>query len=176
MARSWGASATGGCQRWASAIEQVTQGTLDRGLCHDRETLGPERAAREEYHAAQALRYEPAWWQLAYTHGGALVGLVMPAVNDGGPIIYYIGVVPEYRGQGYVNDLLTQGTKVLQEAGATRIVSDSDKVNVPMARAFERADYAQAEHHFQRVWRSHDPAGGRLSWQGGGDTGTAGRK
>ena len=37
--------------------------------------------------------------------------------------------------------MLTQGTKVLQEAGAARIVSDSDTVNVPMARAFERAGY-----------------------------------
>jgi hypothetical protein len=36
---------------------------------------------------------------------------------------------------------MAQGTKVLQEAGATRIVSDSDKVNAPMARAFERAGY-----------------------------------
>jgi RimJ/RimL family protein N-acetyltransferase len=123
------------------AIQRVTVGTLDRGLRGDRERLGPARAAREEFASAQAMRYEPTWWQLAYTHGGALVGLVMPAENDGGPIIYYIGVVPEYRGQGYVDDLLTQGTTVLQEAGATRIVADTDKVNVPMARAFERAGY-----------------------------------
>jgi RimJ/RimL family protein N-acetyltransferase len=123
------------------AIQRVTVGTLDRGLRSDRERLGPARAAREEFASAQAMRYEPTWWQLAYTHGGALVGLVMPAENDGGPIIYYIGVVPEYRGQGYVDDLLTQGTTVLQEAGATRIVADTDKVNIPMARAFERAGY-----------------------------------
>ena len=123
------------------AIQRVTEGTLDRGLRRDRERLGPARAAREEFASAQAMRYEPTWWQLAYTHGGVLVGVVMPAENDGGPIIYYIGVVPEHRGTGYVDDLLTQGTKILQEAGATRIVSDSDKVNVPMARAFERAGY-----------------------------------
>ena len=41
----------------------------------------------------------------------------------------------------YVDDLLSQGTKVLQDAGATRIVADTDKGNVPMARAFERAGY-----------------------------------
>lgn len=28
----------------------------------------------------------------------ALVGLVIPAENDGGAIIAYIGIVPEYRG------------------------------------------------------------------------------
>ncbi|NMG11546.1 hypothetical protein DP117_33695 [Brasilonema sp. UFV-L1] len=67
----------------------------------------------------------------------------MPAENDGGPIIGYIGVVPEHRGKGYVNDLLQQGTLILKSNGAVRIRSDADTVNIPMVHAFQRAGYRQ---------------------------------
>ncbi|MDF5723365.1 MAG: hypothetical protein PUP91_23415 [Rhizonema sp. PD37] len=61
----------------------------------------------------KAFKYKPEWWQLAYTQDGSLVGLIMPVENDIGPTIGYIGVISEYRGQGYVNDLLAQGTLTL---------------------------------------------------------------
>ncbi|HZS91223.1 MAG TPA: GNAT family N-acetyltransferase [Chloroflexota bacterium] len=123
------------------AIRLVTEGTLDRSLQNQRTVLGPERAARETLRTAQALSYEPSWWHLAYTPGGTLVGLVMAACNDGGPILYLVGVVPVERGQGYGYDLVAHGTCVLRAAGFTRIVADSDTSNIPVVRALEKAGY-----------------------------------
>ena len=125
------------------AIMQVSSQTLDRSILHDQARLGLEQEALERFHTSKALKYKPTWWQLAYTQDDTLVGLIMPAENDGGPIIAYIGVVPKYRGQGYVNDLLQQGTLTLKSNGAVRIRSDADINNVPMIRAFQRAGYEE---------------------------------
>ena len=82
--------------------------------------------------------------ELAYDKPeGDLVGLIMPARNPTSPVIDYIGVVPERRGEGYVDDLLARGTATLLSAGAERIRADTDTANAPMADAFRRAGYAE---------------------------------
>ncbi|BAY49722.1 GCN5-related N-acetyltransferase [Scytonema sp. HK-05] len=125
------------------AMMQVSSQTRDRSILHEQATLGLEQEALERFHKSKAFKYKPTWWQLAYTQDGTLVGLIMPAENDGGPIIACIGVVPEHRGQGYVNDLLQQGTLTLKSNGAVRIRSDADVNNAAMVRAFQRAGYRQ---------------------------------
>ncbi|KAB8315656.1 GNAT family N-acetyltransferase [Tolypothrix campylonemoides VB511288] len=125
------------------AMMQVSSQTRDRSILHEQARLGLEQEALERFHKSKAFKYKPTWWQLAYTQDGTLVGLIMPAENDGGPIIACIGVVPEYRGQGYVNDLLQQGTLTLKSNGAVRIRSDADVNNAAMVRAFQRAGYRQ---------------------------------
>jgi ribosomal protein S18 acetylase RimI-like enzyme len=130
-----------GEEEFIGALGRTLEGTLDRWLQRERQTLGAGTAAREYVAAAQTLQHKPDWWHLAYTPDGALIGVIMACANDGGPIIDYVGVVPEQRGHGYVDDLLAQGVAVLQTAGATRIRADSDKLNLPMAAAFRRAGF-----------------------------------
>jgi RimJ/RimL family protein N-acetyltransferase len=117
------------------------EGTNDRGLQADRQRWGADEAARRQVQASKALRHTLGWWQLAYTPDHALVGVIMPSQNDGGPIIDYAGVVPEQRGRGYVNDLLDKGIAVLQADRAARIRSDSDTGNLAMARAFRQTGF-----------------------------------
>jgi RimJ/RimL family protein N-acetyltransferase len=69
--------------------------------------------------------------------------LVMPARNATSAVINFIGVVPEHRGKGYVDDLLAEGTATLHAAGAERVRADTDTRNLPMAAAFGRAGYAE---------------------------------
>ncbi|WHY78620.1 GNAT family N-acetyltransferase [Neobacillus sp. WH10] len=52
--------------------------------------------------------------------------------------IHYIGVVPEYRGRGFINELLLKATRILQDIGVWRIFSDTDVENTPMRAAFEK--------------------------------------
>jgi RimJ/RimL family protein N-acetyltransferase len=125
------------------AIIQVSSQTLDRSISKDQVKLGQEQEARERFKLFKAFNYQSAWWQLAYTNEESLVGLILPAENDGGAIIGYIGVVPEHRGKGYVNDLLNQGTLTLKSNDARRIRADTDSSNTPMIRAFKRAGYKQ---------------------------------
>jgi RimJ/RimL family protein N-acetyltransferase len=92
---------------------------------------------------AAADELNRSWWQLGYDEGGELVGLIKPSLIDGGrnAVIEFIGVVPERRGHGYVDDLLAQGLTTLQAAGRGRIRADTHIQNVPMQRAFQRAGF-----------------------------------
>ena len=50
--------------------------------------------------------------------GGDLAGLAIPARNADGPVAAYLGVVPELRGNGYVDDLLAEITHLLAAGGS----------------------------------------------------------
>ncbi len=128
---------------------KVSEGTLDREIREERERLGPQGAARKFFEDARRVKHEPSWWRLAYNRPrGELVGLVMPAQPPAFLTIFYVGVVPEMRGQGYVDDLLAAGTATLLEARRREgnekpLRADTDVANTPMAAAFERAGWAR---------------------------------
>jgi RimJ/RimL family protein N-acetyltransferase len=128
-------------------MRKVSEGTLDREIREERERLGPREAAREFFEDARRVKHEPSWWRLAYGKpGGKLVGLVMPAQPPAFLTVFYVGVVPEMRGRGYVDDLLATGTATLLEARAGDVEArplraDTDVANTPMAAAFERSGW-----------------------------------
>jgi RimJ/RimL family protein N-acetyltransferase len=106
------------------------------------------RGLREFFEDARRGEQDPAWWQLAYAPEGELIGLVMPAEPPGFLTVFYVGVVPGMRGQGYVDDLLTAGTATLLEARRREgndkpLRADTDVANEPMAAAFERVGWAR---------------------------------
>ncbi|MEY7974187.1 GNAT family N-acetyltransferase [Saccharomonospora xinjiangensis] len=57
----------------------------------------------------------------------------------------YLGVLPELRGRGYVDDILGDITRFHAAEGADRITATTDVPNTPMAKAFERANYRMTE-------------------------------
>jgi RimJ/RimL family protein N-acetyltransferase len=90
------------------------------------------------------MTYEPSWWELAFDRDDDLIGLIMPTGAPSFVTIGYIGVVPEQRGHGHVNDLLARGTATLRRIAADTIIrADTDVSNAPMAAAFERAGYSR---------------------------------
>jgi len=123
------------------AIASVSDGTLDGRLQEMRRRLGRAGDADEHFRLLMGMRHEPDWWHLAYAGDGVLVGLVVSGGNRHEPVIAYVGVVPEQRGHGYVDDLLAQAVATLTAAGASVIRADTDVANVPMADAFRRAGF-----------------------------------
>lgn len=121
-------------------LARIGEGTLDAFTRRDIERSGAAAAAREQLESMTWMPGPRDWWRLA-TNGGDPVGLVLPSRNYRSPVIGYVGVVPELRGRGHVDDLLAEGTAVLVAEGADRVVADTDTGNVPMAAAFERAGY-----------------------------------
>lgn len=135
-----------GEEAFIDAMMRVSEGTLDREIRGERERLGAGQAAREFFEDARRMKHDPSWWRLAYAPGGELAGLVMPAEPPGFLTIFYIGVVPGMRGQGYVDDLLAAATATLLAAQKgdgkeKRLLTDTDVSNTPMAAAFERAGW-----------------------------------
>ncbi|OZB95442.1 GNAT family N-acetyltransferase [Paenibacillus sp. XY044] len=81
-------------------------------------------------------------------YNGEIDGLIQPVVFKGCEknglmegTIHYIGVIPEFRGKGFINDLLLRATRVLQGIGVWRIYADTDVENFPMMQTFEKAVY-----------------------------------
>jgi RimJ/RimL family protein N-acetyltransferase len=92
------------------------------------------------------VKHDPTSWRLAYAPNGELVGLVMLAEPPGFLTIFYVGIVPRMRGQGYVDDVLAAGTTTLlepSERNGKPLLADTDVANGPMAAAFERAGWAR---------------------------------
>ncbi len=85
--------------------------------------------------------------------GGEPIGFVIPARNNYHPIINgYIGVLPANRGNGYIDDLLAEGTRILAWHDVPRIRASTDLANAPIARAFQRAGYVNFERELNMAW------------------------
>ncbi|CAG7655907.1 Acetyltransferase (GNAT) family protein [Actinacidiphila bryophytorum] len=136
-----------------SLMAEVLDGTLDAHSLADLATMTPREAAAEHYEGELARYTSPRqWWQVAALPGGEPVGFVLPARNDYNAIIAYIGVLPAHRGHGYIDDLLAEGTRILAAQDVPRIRASTDVGNIPMARAFARAGYADFERTLTMVW------------------------
>jgi RimJ/RimL family protein N-acetyltransferase len=138
-----------GMEAFAAAVARAMTRSLDRSDQKKVSKHSPQEAAAHFLaEAANDFGYEPEWWQLAYDQHGDVVGFVQPVIFPGCSkdgleegTIYYIGVVPEQRGNNYIFDLLLHTTYLLQKIGVWRIYCDTDILNRPMIQAFEKAGY-----------------------------------
>ena len=69
----------------------------------------------------------------------------MPSATPYHRNVGYLGVLPDQRGRGLVDDLLGEVTRIHAASGAEHITATTDVTNLPMAAAFERANYAVTE-------------------------------
>ncbi|MFJ6632302.1 GNAT family N-acetyltransferase [Streptomyces sp. NPDC091376] len=133
----------------------VMEGTLDaHSQAQLASGLSPREAAERHYDGEFARFTSPQeWWRIAeLADGGDPVGFVVPARNNYHPIIAYIGVLPEHRGNAYIDEILAEGTRILAAEGVDRIRASTDLGNVPMAKSFARAGYVNFERSLNLVW------------------------
>lgn len=128
-------------ETFLAAFQRVAEGSLDATTAEGTAAVGAHRQARDAMRYYQGMPGRRDWWRLAYTQQGSLAGLAIPSRNADGPVVAYLGVVPELRGHGYVDDLLAEITYQLAQQGARWIHADTDLANQPMAAAFQRAGY-----------------------------------
>jgi RimJ/RimL family protein N-acetyltransferase len=131
----------------------VLDDTLDAHSRADLTRMPARQVAEQQYDDELASYQSPRdWWRIAHLPHGTPVGFVIPARNDYNAIIAYIGVLPGYRGNGYIDDILAEGTRLLAEQDVPRIRAATDVANVPMARAFSRAGYVTFERQIDMRW------------------------
>lgn len=121
------------------ALEQ----SLDAATTQEARAVGAEAQARADVEFYRdSMLGDRSWWRVAETPSGEPVGFGLPSRNTNFPVVGYLGVLPEHRGHGYVNDILAEITRFLaEEAGADVIRADTDLANQPMAKSFERLGY-----------------------------------
>jgi GNAT superfamily N-acetyltransferase len=134
-----------GREQMVDLLTAVLEDTLDE---HSRNRLRTETARQvaigqfdDEF---PRYRGPKEWWAVGCLPDGEPVGLVIPSRNAYSWIIAYIGVLPQHRGHGHVDDLLDHGTRVLAGAGADIIKASTDRGNAPMSAAFHRNGYPTA--------------------------------
>ncbi|WP_327087421.1 GNAT family N-acetyltransferase [Nonomuraea sp. NBC_01738] len=128
---------------------RVSRGSLDHDTQAEVAAVGAVAEARAMYDDLVNRKGKPDWFVVGYA-GGQPVGLVAPDDHS----IAYVGVLPEMRGHGYIDDLLAHGTRTLAMAGLRRVVAATDVANTPAAAAFLRTGYAEVGRLFRYYWRS----------------------
>lgn len=133
-------------EMYIDAIMKVTEGTLDSYDEMEVKKMGARVAAENSFNTLKDIDFHADWWKLAYEEDGSFVGLILSQkFNDEYGAINYIGVCPEKRGKGYVNELLIEGTSVLKKSGIKKVIADIDINNYPMENALITAGYEFSE-------------------------------
>lgn len=123
-----------GLERFADLIAACSAGTLDRIDTDAMAAMTPAAWAAAFLDASQ-----DSAWLLAENTEGQAVGFVSVGEFDPGVgTITYIGVLPECRGRGYVDELLKLANHTARELGFRAILSDTDVLNAPMQQALRR--------------------------------------
>lgn len=134
-------------------MTEVLDGSLDAHSKADLGRMSPRAAAVRHYEDELAQYVTPReWWRVATLPDGAPVGFVTPARNSYNPVIGYLAVLPRFRGNGYIDDILAEGTRVLAAMDVPRIRAATDLGNTPMANAFLRAGYVNFERSINMTW------------------------
>jgi ribosomal protein S18 acetylase RimI-like enzyme len=129
-----------GTEAFADAMAAGIAGTLDRNDRYYLEVCGPGAWGRQMVEFVEPG--DEASWLLGYEPDGMLAGYVaLGPFEPGVGTIVHIGVVPERRGRGYVDDLLAAANRAARTRGHRSILSDVDTLNAPMLAAMERADH-----------------------------------
>ena len=138
-----------GREAYASVMARAAvPGSLDRNDRYYYALCGSDGWASQ---MLALLRDEDAdSWLLAETPDGETVGFAaLGAFDDEGTAtIVHIGVLPEHRGHGYVDELLRAVNLEARRRGFAAILSDVDVENRPMSAALERAGYSSSA----RAW------------------------
>ncbi|WP_017318493.1 GNAT family N-acetyltransferase [Mastigocladopsis repens] len=141
-----------------SAVAQVMESSIDASDQKQVMERGSRQVAEQFLaESKDGFSYQNEWWQIGVTSDNKAVGFVFPVIYQGcakdgleEATIYYIGVLPEYRGQGFATDLLLKGTRVLQDVGVWKVLCDTDVNNIPMISTFKRVGYQQYSEPWQR--------------------------
>lgn len=132
-------------EEFLEVFRRIAEGSLDAQTRRNLAIRGAEVTARNEMDFYLGCPGKREWWRLAYTPEGRVAGLAIPSATPYNVNVGYLGVVPEMRGRGHVDDILAEITRFHAANGAELITATTDMGNAPMAAAFARAGFRTAQ-------------------------------
>jgi len=141
-------------EEWlTSAVAEVMSDSLDES---DRFAVTHHGAEQAVAHlmamAPEHFERPEGWWSAGVDAEGNKVGFVLPVLfkgasqwKDGRPqgTIFYMGVLPPFRGHGYGLALVHRATRLFIGANCWRILCDTGSDNFPMISVFRTAGYQE---------------------------------
>ena len=134
----------GSDEEFVELFREAARGSLDVETRRALETMNEVSQAWDDFEFYEGCPGEREWWRVA-TDADVPVGFIVPSATPYNRNVGYLGVLPSRRGQGLVDDLLGEVTRIHAAAGAERITATTDMTNLPMAAAFDRAGYQVTE-------------------------------
>lgn len=138
----------------------VSDGSLDHSMQEERVHSGREGEARRRLAFVRNYPGLGGRFTVGLDATGTVVGYVAPAVDNRLGVVAEIGVAADHRGNGYVHELLAHALRALMDAGADRIIADTDCPNKPMRAAFTHAGFREFARRWDWGWRRRDPSSG----------------
>ena len=136
-----------------TSIGRVMEAGTDESDRYNVPRVGVSAAVQELYDfLPQYFERPQGWWRAARNGSNELIGFVLPVLfneerfwKDGRPqgTIYYMGVLPQFRGRGHALELVHEATRVFVRADCWRIFCDTGTDNTSMINAFRRAGYEE---------------------------------
>lgn len=126
-------------------FREAARGSLDVETRRALETMDELSQAEDDFEFYADAPGERDWWRVAVGDDAAPVGFIVPSATPYHRNVGYLGVLPDHRGRGLVDDLLGEVTRIHADSGADRITATTDMTNLPMAAAFDRASYQVTE-------------------------------
>ncbi|MGW3789215.1 GNAT family N-acetyltransferase [Micromonospora chokoriensis] len=128
-------------EEFLAVFRRIAEGSLDAQTRANLAAKGVDATAREEMDFYLGAPGKREWWRIAYTREGEVAGMAIPSATPYNVNVGYLGVVPEFRGRGYVDEVLAEITRLHAANGESRITATTDMGNAPMVAAFGRAGY-----------------------------------
>jgi ribosomal protein S18 acetylase RimI-like enzyme len=135
------------------AVAQTMASSMDESDTFAVSQGGPSKAATDLIAIApEYFDMQPGWWRMAKDTEENRVGFVLPVLfkgektwKEGRPeaTIFYMGVLPEYRGLGYSRELLGEAVRICRLANCWRLFCDTGTENHPMVNAFRLAGFKE---------------------------------
>ena len=132
-------------EEFLAVFRRIAVGSLDAQTQANLAAKGVEATAREEMNFYLGAPGKREWWRIAYTQEGEVAGMAIPSATPYNVNVGYLGVVPQFRGRGYVDEVLAEITRMHAANGEQRVTATTDVGNAPMAAAFGRAGYRNTE-------------------------------
>jgi ribosomal protein S18 acetylase RimI-like enzyme len=123
-----------GRERFVRVMTQASEGDP----FEDMEGRDPDADFQELVDMA-GEKFDESSWYCALVDG-EIVGVVLPQEfpdSEGEGTLFYVAVLPRFRGRGYGRALHATGLSILAERGVTKYIGSTDTRNAPMLRVFE---------------------------------------